>query len=529
MHFINKISYFFIFLIIIIIFTMPIYADTYDNNIVYISESQIIDKIKGSLIGQMAGVSWGAPTEFLYQESLIPDNDIPLWTPDMINNSFSQDDIYVEIPFINTLKEKGLYAGWKAFGDSFRKTDFWLCHANDTGRTNLICGADVPYSGHYLFNNNCDDIDWQIESDFIGTIFPGQVNKSICLSWKAGHVMNYGDGVYGGVFVSAMHSKAFTAVSIDEIINTGVSSVPKGSQYRAVLDDVLSWKAQGKTWEENWNLVNTKWSDTDRCSDGLNNPFNIDAKINGAYVLIGLLYGNGDFEKSMRVAMRCGQDSDCNPSTVGGIIGNWIGAENIPDKWKSALNETEIKFYGTDYNFNQTVNLVFELAKQSLKMSDYNFSNGVWQIKNDTISPPILEQWPKSRNTKPYLNASIDGKGLTIDLRAFAKDSNGISGYQWFFGDLSYSNGAKVSHTYSTPGTYEIICYTADKAGNTEFKGFNVQCFEDISVPVIVTPIEYKTPTSPYVMEKPEPKTSSLLNYLEKLRLIFQSTPMMGR
>jgi hypothetical protein len=65
---------------------------------------------------------------------------------------------------------------------------------------------------------HADDIDWQIESDFVGPMCPGQVNASIEMAWRAGHVMNCGDGVYGGVYVAAMHAKAFTALSVDEII-----------------------------------------------------------------------------------------------------------------------------------------------------------------------------------------------------------------------------------------------------------------------------------------------------------------------
>ena len=51
----------------------------------------------------------------------------------------------------------------------------------------------------------------------------------------------------------------------------------------------------------------------------------LDVRINGAYVYMGLLYGDGDFWKSMNIAMRCGLDSDCNPSTVGGILGTALG------------------------------------------------------------------------------------------------------------------------------------------------------------------------------------------------------------
>jgi len=116
-----------------------------------------------------------------------------------------------------------------------------------------------------------------------------------------------------------MHARAFTASSVDEIIEAGRQAAPEGSEYRQVIEDVLAWKEQGNTWEQTWRLLQDKWGEDDRCPDGISSPFNIDAKLNGAYILIGLLYGEGDFKQSMRIAMRAGQDSDCNPSSVGGI------------------------------------------------------------------------------------------------------------------------------------------------------------------------------------------------------------------
>ena len=64
---------------------------------------------------------------------------------------------------------------------------------------------------------------------------------------------------------------------------------------------------------------------------------NIDAKLNAAYVLMGILYGEGDFEKSVTIALRCGQDNDCNASTVGGFLGVMYGYEAIPEKYKNGL------------------------------------------------------------------------------------------------------------------------------------------------------------------------------------------------
>ena len=53
--------------------------------------------------------------------------------------------------------------------------------------------------------------------------------------------------------------------------------------------------------------------------------FNIDAKLNGAYIAMGLLYGNRDLDQTMLISCRCGQDSDCNPSNSGGVLSGCPG------------------------------------------------------------------------------------------------------------------------------------------------------------------------------------------------------------
>ena len=64
-----------------------------------ISVEEYINRAKAGWIGQMAGVGWGAPTEFKWKGEIIPEDDMPEWTPGMIKQ-FNQDEIFVEMTFI---------------------------------------------------------------------------------------------------------------------------------------------------------------------------------------------------------------------------------------------------------------------------------------------------------------------------------------------------------------------------------------------------------------------------------------------
>lgn len=93
-------------------------------------------------------------------------------------------------------------------------------------------------------------------------------------------------------------------------------------------------------------------------------PFNISAVLNGAYVTLGLLYGGGDFDKSVEIAMRAGQDSDCNPGTVGSVVGTMVGFNALPTKWVEYLpHMADREFSYTGYSFNSIVRSTVDRAK----------------------------------------------------------------------------------------------------------------------------------------------------------------------
>jgi hypothetical protein len=473
--------------------------------LVPISEADLRDKIEGAWLGQMIGVTWGFPTEFyaryiwqlfpdlhkvdgkpqniytVYEGGPIPLEELPKWQPGLINGAYTQDDLYVEVPFLDAMTEHGVNAGWVHLGNAFKDSQFPLYHANKAARENLRADIPSPMSGHYANNQECDDIDWQIESDFVGLMNPGQPHSAAEIAFRAGHVMNYGDGVYGGVFVATMIAKAFTADSVREIAEAGRDALPAESEYRIVIDEVFASRDRGDSFDENLAALYEKWGTVDRCPEwfGDSDPLNIDAKFNGAFILLGLLYGEGDLAESMRLSMAAGQDSDCNPSNVGSILGALYGKNAIAasdPKWLSALNR-ETVFQTTPYTLEDLIEINVALAREVVELKGGSAPvGGVWQLPviSDQVIP-IFEQWPAADNTAPTLNASVTiEQGRTVRVAAIATDDDGIKAYQWFFGDLTFASGADQTHTYRAAGTYELIAYVTDAIGNTTCKVIEV-------------------------------------------------------
>jgi len=370
-----------------------------------ISVADYVDKMKGGWIGQMAGVGWGGPTEFHARGAILPADQMPQWKPEMINQ-FGQDDIYVEMTFVRTLELHGMGVSIRQAGIDFANSGYPLWHANNAGRTLLRSGVAPPDSGHPKFNKHADDIDYQIESDFSGLIAPGLPNVAIELGEKFGRLMNYGDGLYGGQLIGGMYAEAFFENDIEKIVEAGLACIPKRSQYYECISDLLRWYRENPNdWEKTWQLIEQKYQNNPdyrraSCDKG---EFNIDAKINGAYIVMGLLYGKGDPDQTIIISTRCGQDSDCNPSSAAGVLFTTIGYAKLPERFKSALSP-EGKFSHTPYNFptlvkvcEQLVNDVVRRAGGKVRRIDGS-GEDIFIIPRRKPKPSKLEQcWEPGR------------------------------------------------------------------------------------------------------------------------------------
>ncbi|MBC8181516.1 ADP-ribosylglycohydrolase family protein [candidate division KSB1 bacterium] len=358
------------FLFIILIMSLIIVFNCTNNQqTVTTTRDVLLDKIRGGWVGKSYGVSFGGPTEFGHQGKII-EGPLELdpkgleWLP-------YQDDMYVNMALFKAVVDNGLDATSADFAKEFAHGGFLLWHANGQGRQNILEGIPPDKSGHPLYNPHADDIDFQIECDFIGLVCPGLPQAALNICDRAGHLMNYGDGVYGGYFVTAMYAAAFIYNDMQQIVEAGFKALPEGSGYAEIIGDLFKWHKQYPLdWKKTWQELEDKYNN-DLCPWGVHSKFNIQARLNGAYIALGLLYGEGDLEKTVELSTRCGQDSDCNPANSGGIVGTMLGFNNLPEKITTAM----APHMNTDFHF--TPFSIESASKECLRLSLENIlANG---------------------------------------------------------------------------------------------------------------------------------------------------------
>jgi hypothetical protein len=346
---------------------------------VVISKELLKDKIKGAWAAQTIGVTFGLPAEFEYNSTFIRDYQKLEWNDSSMVVEYRErpgtyDDIYIDLTFMQVIEEEGIDAPAQSFAEALAKGDYKLWFANQTARYNILNGLTPPESGHWLNNPCADDIDFQIEADFAGLMSPGMVNSAVEICDKVGHIMNYGDGYYGGVFVASLYSLALISNDINDIesiVKKSLSVIPAESKFAQCISDVIKWyNGDPEDWQSTWFKTNRKWGESIGSPLGVFRPFNIDAKINAAWVVVGLLYGNGNFTRTFEIATRCGDDADCNPATAGGVLAAITGFKSIPPFWTQGLDMVEnLPFMGTDISLIDAYDMSYRHAEDMILRS----------------------------------------------------------------------------------------------------------------------------------------------------------------
>jgi len=407
----------------------------HDAGMIEISKDVMLDKVKGAWAGKMIGVMYGRPMEFKVTDTIYTDSIY--WQPENITAALNEDDIYGQLNFMSTMERYGQDVSIDSLAKYFAYAEFPLCHANLQARKNYFDGIPAAELSTPANSIHCEDIDFQIECDFIGFVNPCMPQSSNAMCEKVGAIMSASDGMYAGMYVSAMHSLAYGCNDIDTIVNKALSAIPAESGYARCIRDVISqYRLAPDDWHAAWRMLDEKWASNDICTPYL--PFNIDAKLNGAYVVMGLLYGGGDWLKTMEITIRCGQDTDCNTATAAAVLGVINGYDAIPDNLKSHIPAiADEHFLHTDYSFNKAV-------AQTVSFIDENVVNNGGEINDNAYL--IKAQ-------RPVAPAYVKGfSGLELASFVSVADAS-----RWRFSgnwtDFTYGDGDDAPYKVSnTPG-----------------------------------------------------------------------------
>lgn len=209
---------------------------------------------------------------------------------------------------------------------------FFYCTAERVAYLNFTNGFEAPDSAVYK-NPFREWIGAQIRGDYFGYINPANPEKAAELAFKDASISHTKNGIYGEMFVAAMLAVAAITGNIEDIILGGLAQIPHTSRLYEGVMSVLDGYKNGITETECFERIHKEF---DEYSDhGWTHTIP-----NAMIVTAALLYGNGDYSRSICMAVETGFDTDCNGATVGSILGMRNGIDAIDEKWTAPVKDT---------------------------------------------------------------------------------------------------------------------------------------------------------------------------------------------
>lgn len=366
------------------------------------------DKVYACWIGKNIGGTMGAPYECVTDMQDIDGFITPSGMPT------ANDDLDLQLIWLVAMEKYGPYSM-----SSQILSEYWINyippHWNEygIGKSNLKVGLLPPMSGE-LNNSKWKNSNgaW-IRSEIWACLSPGLPDVAIKYAFMDASVDHgLGEGTYAELFTAAIESAAFVESDIRKLIEIGLSKIPPECRVARSINLVINSFDKGTDWKATRNLLVEDSADIGW----------FQAPANLGFVILGLLYGNGDFKKSMICAINCGDDTDCTGATLGALLGIINGVNGIPEDWRlhigdniitTAIDPAHIKI---PKNCTELTERVINMAPIVIKANDVilELTNELtirneddsYSLKNDSISKKILNRSRYSYDTVDFIYAS---------------------------------------------------------------------------------------------------------------------------
>lgn len=303
-----------------------------------------------------------------------------------------------------------------------------------TAYNNLKRGIPAPQSGSTQVNGIelAEQIGGQIFSDCWGYVAPGDPELARELARKMSSVTHDGDGIQGGIFVACAIALAYTHSDIRTVIEKALTYLEPGCGYvglcRAVMEQVDAHPVDPEavlTWiQENHGY--------DRY------PGVCHILPNTAIMIWAMLYGDGDFDRTMTMLCEAGWDTDCTLGNVGSILGALVGLEGIHERWTAPIQDILLS---SSCMGSENIDTVSSTARLFAELG--------WQSKGLDIP----SEWRRDKHRTDFLLPRSTG-GFRVDAsRYFEANLRNEAGKLKVIVNNTYpdSKGHIFLKTYYTP------------------------------------------------------------------------------
>ncbi len=243
------------------------------------------------------------------------------------------DDSLYQIANLLLIEEKGFEITSQDIADKWLAS-FSVFEAQNCGRAVRVAeqllkkGVKPPESGQHDLG---EYMGGQMKGEFWGFVLPGNPKAAAEYGRIDAEVAFHTDGIHGEMFMAAVTAEAFFAADPAKLLEAGLAVIPADCDYARCIRDVMGWHQQWPDdWEKSHEQIDAKWA-----PEGSEKQRRVFP--NNAVNALALLYGEGDFEKTISIAVMAGWDTDTNAGDVGPVMGVILGPGAIAEKWTKPI------------------------------------------------------------------------------------------------------------------------------------------------------------------------------------------------
>ncbi len=430
-----------------------------------LSRADYADKAHAAWAAQMAAVYLGFPFEHqTAAQTWVKDY------PKIYTFSIIDDDWYYEMSALRAFEKHGPALTVQQLGAQWLVDHCGTWGSSKEARLLLERGIQPPDTGHPRFNRSWWTIGPQFSSEIYGLLAPGKPNLAAKLAREFGHINGYAEGVDAAVFVAGMVSLGFVETDPRVIVRKAAVLVHPDSPYRRCIDEIVASADAGKSFEEIVHIVIDRWA--------LEYPGTNNAVPNGGIIALSVWFGEGDFLKTVNLAVRAADflDADCNAAGAAAVVGVMKGLRSIP---KNLLDPLHDRIQGDklgDVQIPAVDELISALGKRTAAMGEKILMAQGIQLEGETLVIPseAIQTQPSERFQLADLTKWWAPE-WTLERAGFGSTSGGMAGYPggtWLNGDIlttwprELMRGVVVSRrlTISTNANRLSIEVTTDNA-----------------------------------------------------------------
>lgn len=302
-------------------------------------DQQYVERVYAGVLGKIIGVYLGRPFEgWTYQQIMDELGEINYYVNEKLGIPLvvTDDDISGTFTFVRALADyshnreitpQQIGQTWLNYLIENRTILWWGGMGNSTEHTaylRLKNGIPAPESGSMSLNGKvvAEQIGAQIFIDGWAMLCPGDPKLAADFARRAGSVSHDGEAIYGAQVIAAMEAQAFIESNLDQLINTAVALIPKDSVIYRMIADIREWHAKEPDWRKARELLEANYG-YDKYGG------NCHVVPNHGLIILSLLYGDDDFQKTLMIVNTGGWDTDCNSANVGCLMGIKNGLAGI--------------------------------------------------------------------------------------------------------------------------------------------------------------------------------------------------------